>query len=237
MTEGPGEASGEELSFDKAEFASPTAARVCARCQTSVQDEYFEAQASVLCPECASDLGSGGPLLRPFGFGLAAMAVCTLGWFLIIKLTDSEWGLVAIGVGLLIGFAVRHGSLGRGGFKYQALAMALTYASITFSHVPFVIQGLTEAQSESQASEGARPTPKSAPPPASAEPDAPPTSGGFVMAWGIVLLIALVSPFLAGTSGLMGLVIIAIALYEAWKINRRVPISGPFRLGLAPATP
>jgi hypothetical protein len=31
----------------------------------------------------------------------------------------------------------------------------------------------------------------------------------------------------------MGLIIIAIALYEAWKINKRIPIAGPFRLGPA----
>jgi hypothetical protein len=29
----------------------------------------------------------------------------------------------------------------------------------------------------------------------------------------------------------MGWIIIGIALYEAWKLNRRVPITGPFRFG------
>jgi hypothetical protein len=29
----------------------------------------------------------------------------------------------------------------------------------------------------------------------------------------------------------MGWISIGIAFYEAWKINRRLPISGPFRFG------
>ena len=47
--------------------------------------------------------------------------------------------------------------------------------------------------------------------------------------------LAFAAPFLGGTSNIMGILIIGIGLYEAWKINRRVPLSGPFRFG--PATP
>ena len=43
-----------------------------------------------------------------------------------------------------------------------------------------------------------------------------------------VLILAL--PFLGGFANILGLVIIGIGVYEAWKINRRVPlvIAGPF---------
>ena len=47
---------------------------------------------------------------------------------------------------------------------------------------------------------------------------------------GRVVAFALVVPFL-GSTGFMGWIIIGIALYEAWKLNRRVPITGPFRFG------
>jgi len=40
----------------------------------------------------------------------------------------------------------------------------------------------------------------------------------------------LVMPFVGETS-FIGCIIVAIALYEAWKLNRRVPIEGPFRFG------
>jgi hypothetical protein len=44
----------------------------------------------------------------------------------------------------------------------------------------------------------------------------------------VVLILAL--PFLGGFANILGLVIIGIGVYEAWKINRRVPlvIAGPF---------
>jgi hypothetical protein len=46
---------------------------------------------------------------------------------------------------------------------------------------------------------------------------------------------ALVLPFLGGFQNLMGIVIIAIGLYEAWKVNRSTPfsVSGPFMVGEA----
>ena len=53
----------------------------------------------------------------------------------------------------------------------------------------------------------------------------------------IILIVGLALPFLAGFQNIIGLVIIGIGLYEAWKINRRVPlaISGPFHAAFRPA--
>jgi hypothetical protein len=48
--------------------------------------------------------------------------------------------------------------------------------------------------------------------------------------------IALVLPFMGGV-GLLGWIMIGIALYEAWRLNRRVPITGPFQLGGALSVP
>jgi hypothetical protein len=46
-----------------------------------------------------------------------------------------------------------------------------------------------------------------------------------------------VSPFLGGTENVIGWFIIAIGLYQAWKLTRALPIEvlGPFSLG--PARP
>jgi Sec-independent protein secretion pathway component TatC len=57
----------------------------------------------------------------------------------------------------------------------------------------------------------------------------------FVLAILIIFGLAFASPFLAGFENIMGLIIIAIALYEAWKLNKRVPVSGPFRMATAQA--
>ena len=70
--------------------------------------------------------------------------------------------------------------------------------------------------------------------------DPPPQGIGLVLAAGVFLLfvlaIAFAAPFLGGFENIMGIVIIGIALYEAWKINRKVPleVTGPHRVGADP---
>ena len=46
--------------------------------------------------------------------------------------------------------------------------------------------------------------------------------------------IAFASPFLSGASNIIGILIIGIALYEAWKLNKRVPVTGPFQFASEP---
>ena len=43
------------------------------------------------------------------------------------------------------------------------------------------------------------------------------------------LMLAL--PFLSGIENIIGIVIIAIGVYEAWKINKRPAITGPHAVG------
>jgi hypothetical protein len=123
-----------------------------------------------------------------------------------------------------------------GGAKYQALAMALTYVSITASYVPLVMKGAMDAaEKKEQAADAtaADDTANEAPP--AAAPDAkaaPKASGGAVVLFLVVVVgLALAMPFLSGADNFMGWIIIGIALYEAWKINRRLPITGPLRFG------
>jgi hypothetical protein len=51
-----------------------------------------------------------------------------------------------------------------------------------------------------------------------------------------LLAFACAAPFLAGAQNLFGLVIIGIGMYEAWKLNKRVPlvISGPHAIAPRP---
>jgi hypothetical protein len=234
------------MDFDKAEF-SPGGARSCKRCNRLIHDEYFESAGNILCRSCAEEFGAGGggglDFWRALAYGAGAAILGTILWFVIMKALDRELGLVAIAVGLFVGFAVRKGSLGRGGAKYQALAMALTYISITSSYVPFVIQGIAEADDkEDVATQGEEPKE-----PGKVAPDKAPLAANdksdkgdqkehlsvvqlavfVVMVFGL----AFAAPFLAGAKNIIGLLIIGIALYEAWKINRKVPIAGPFRIG------
>ena len=55
------------------------------------------------------------------------------------------------------------------------------------------------------------------------------------MALGALFVFMMVLPFLAGLQNILGLFIIGVALYEAWKITRplRFTIAGPFALAAA----
>jgi hypothetical protein len=236
-TDGGNSEPGVELQFDKAELGA-AAARTCSRCQTTIGEAYFTAGKDVTCAACAQGLGSTGnssDLLRALGYGAGAALVGTLVWLLVMKIFNVELGLIAIMVGLLVGLAVRKGARGRGGPRYQALAMVLTYVSITSSYVPFVLKGIAE-KGDTSAEE------KKTGEAVSAEPVPPvktekASAGALVVAVVFVFVIALAAPFLAGANNIMGLFIIGIALYEAWKINRRIPLQGPFRIGTATGMP
>jgi hypothetical protein len=60
-----------------------------------------------------------------------------------------------------------------------------------------------------------------------------PQFGKVLMALLALLVLAARVPFLAGFSNIIGLVIIGVAVFQAWKLNRRVTlrITGPYRLG------
>jgi hypothetical protein len=209
---GPGASAG--LQFDKVELASPAAARACARCQRLLGDEYFALGAHVICGACADQLGGakgGGAFARALLYGAGAAAAGSIVWYLVERTLHSQWGIVAIAVGLLVGFAVRKGAQGGGGGTYQALAMVLTYLAITGSEALQVIQSMIDWDRQIDLA--------------------------------YVFRRAFTGPFTGGRS-IMGWIIVGIALYEAWKINKGVPISGPFRLARAaapapasPATP
>jgi hypothetical protein len=236
------------LQFDKVDLAAPDEARGCRICKRAIDSggEYFEIAGSIVCQSCATSLSGSkqgrGSLLRAALYGAGAALLGTIGWYAITKISGYQLRLVAIVVGLFVGKAVRKGGGGLGGWRYQALAMVLTYVSITASYVPMLIAEARDSKARRSAAEqaaapGAAETDRG-PAPADASPSrSKPGAGDVVLAFALLFGLAFAAPFLGGASNLMGIIIIGIGLYEAWKINRRVPLSGPFRFGPAAAGP
>ncbi len=203
------------LRFDRAEYdeVAPADFR-CSACGESVWKTYYAVNGQTFCERCKADLemsasrGSGAArFLKAALLGFGAGAVGAGVWYAVRATTGYELGLIAIGVGFIVGAAVRKGSGGRGGWRYQTLAIFLTYFSIVSTYVPDVMSGFREmAEKEQEA---------------------------VVVSIPFVLAIAFAAPFLGGVQNIMGIVIIGIALYEAWKMNRAVPleITGPHRVG------
>jgi hypothetical protein len=251
-----------DLQFDKVEPTAGSAAgpATCGSCQQPLASLYYQANGQPVCERCKAQLeydrmSSSGPanLVRAGAFGfLAAVAGGAL-WYAVRATTGYEIGLIAIVVGVMVGAAVRAGSRRRGGRLYQVLAVALTYFGICVQYVPDIVKAIREmpapdhqaAVATPGAAVPAAPTsaavvpagaaPAVAPAPtvnAAATPATPPSGSEMLLAVAGLLALAMAAPFLGGIQNVIGILIIGFALWEAWKINRHVPlqIEGPFRV-------
>jgi hypothetical protein len=257
------------LQFDTVEYAEDSSqsappAGACRICNQAFGEAYFDVNGAACCERCLSilrayrDQGSAGlRFLKALLFGSFAAAAGAGLYYAIVALTGYEIGLVAIVVGLMVGAAVRAGSQRRGGPGYQALAMALTYLAIVVTYMQMINRELDRhfvqqrkksiatliaklAKPEHAASEqGARDTLQLGL--LKAQTGAPErTLVRNMVVFGLAFIWPFYSIYVAGFSGLIGLLIVAFALYEAWKLCRRQPfeVSGPFAIaGASAASP
>ena len=224
MSEAEQPAADSALSFDRAEFEeAATPELTCAFCQKPLTGQYWQISRRPACAQCLAtvqrEVASSLSMSRFFGalrWGALAAVAGSIGWVVITKVTGYEIGFVAIGIGYIVGKAVRKGARGFGGTRYQVLAILLTYSAIAFASLP----ALFDAVSHPHHSEAAQATQHAVSIPS------------FLWACLVLLAIAFASPFLQGTENFMGWIIIGIGLYEAWKFTRAIPIQilGPFSL-------
>src|SRR5262245_34989657 len=203
-----------ELQFERAEF-DRTSPATCAACQAPLVSSYFLINDKMACEACryrleAPDMGSSpGRFLRAAGAGFGAAVAGALLYYAISALTGYEFGLIAIVVGVAVGKAVRWGSGGRGGWRYQTLAMILTYLAIVSTYIPPLIKAVRLSPDRPTASQPAATTTATAPaaPEAPAADAKPPSLGRAIVA--LLMLAGLISamPFLAGVQNIIGLVI------------------------------
>jgi len=243
MGDDPADRSG-DLSFQKAEFTegAPAQPAECAVCKQPLVGAYYLVGGNPTCERCKTQhefdqasVSSSGRFLRAAVFGVGAAAAGSGLWYAVRVLSGGyEVGLIAILVGLMVGGAVRAGSRRRGGPLYQAMAVVLTYVGICAQYVPDIVEAIRKSPPPAEASAPAAPagSPAPASPPATTAAGAP-SVGNLLLALGLLLAFALAAPFLGGLQSIIGILIIGFALWEAWKMNRRVPIEieGPFRLG------
>jgi hypothetical protein len=112
-------------------------AMICTGCQAVLRDEYFVSNGQPLCAQCAATArnaepaaGGAGRFAKAVLFGLVAAAVGAAVYAGTMILAHAEWALISIAIGWGVGKAVRFASLDRGGWRYQVLAVILTYTSI-----------------------------------------------------------------------------------------------------------
>ena len=262
MSDQPAAATGgDDLQFDRAERTESTAAAAgCTVCKLPISGSYFEINGKVVCPRCRGRLmahwqrGTGsGRFWRALGLGALAAALGAGLYFGIAALTGYELGLVAVVVGLLVGGAVRKGSNGRGGGRYQLLAMFLTYTAIVATDSSLIVR---ELRKESRARADSIPTaadtgagvatagtqlnaPRlTTPSVGSARPKLAAGFRGLGVVLGLLVLLAIAyaAPIAIGIASPVHLLIAGIALYEAWKLNKgaALRVTGPYQAASQP---
>lgn len=126
-----------EIQFDRAEF-SEVPEMACSSCKAPLAVEYFAVNQQTFCGNCADQVrkvigGEGSGVMRfmqAILLGSGAALLGTAVYAAIMIFANSEWALISIALGWFIGAAVRRGSKGRGGWRYQLLAVFLTYTAI-----------------------------------------------------------------------------------------------------------
>ncbi len=144
--------------FERAEYhTDPPAPDKCAYCHRGIGTQYFRVDGHLACTSCAEHAQS---LIAPdshkafsravlFGAG-GAVAGC-LAYSLLVIVTGWTIGYAAIGVGWLVGKAMKTGSRGLGGRRYQITAAVLTYAAVAMSFIPIALHAFATRETGEKA--------------------------------------------------------------------------------------
>jgi len=251
--------------FGTAEYVGVQGGNHCQYCHQPISGTYYRVHDAMACPVCtekvrvelAKDTHTAYMRALLFGIGAAIVGMALYATFVIA----TRWiiGYVALAVGWMVGTAIRKGSGGVGGRRYQITAVALTYAAVSMSAIPIGIyyyvehrhenaqqsqtkSSLAEEQKQLENGQGqpSQSTPDSAAEPTPAEAQAPLTLLGL---FGHLVWLGIASPFLelqesGPTFGwIIGIFILFLGIRIAWRLTAgvKVGIFGPFETS-APTT-
>jgi len=243
--------------FATAEYAA--SGDICKSCKQPIKGTYYRINGVLACESCIAQLQSQIPkdnhaafvkaLL--FGFGAAILGLILYATFEL--LSGITIGYASLAVGWLVGMAMRKGSNGVGGRRYQIAAAALTYAAVSMAAVPIYISQISKEKAarppHAQSSPSSAPssgTDASGSGAAPAANDSASEAGGkpkinVFAALGVLALLGLASPFLELQSpvhGAIGLIILFVGIQFAWRQTAapKIDILGPFQ-SRAPTAP
>jgi hypothetical protein len=222
---------GAGVDFEHADFSGATGGAIgCKLCGLPITQSYFEYGGSVTCAACGGKLThamqskpllASVPLALLWG-GLGGLVGAAI-HFAVIAITGYDLALVAIVVGWLVGAGVRRGAFPHGGIGFQLLAVAGTYVAISLAYSSVLIKEVITNPGRFETAPSASP--------ASADESAPHASPSKAfVALGTVLLFAPAVPVYMGMNSPLVFLIVGFALWEAWRINRRVEVAvnGPY---------
>lgn len=261
----------DSLRFDRALTAGAPAdggsggtSVTCENCSTSISTAYYHIGKHVVCAACRDtvlahlEMPRGWkPFLKAGVYGVGAAIAGAIVYYGVIAITNFEIGIVAILIGYMVGFMVGKGTGGRGGRRFQILAVALTYWSVGLAYTPLAFKGTDGKQSKQTVStDSLRAThpdttrntanvdsslTRSEHAPKNAEPTKNP-GRVLLIGLGALVLMTLALPVLmvigSLPSGFISAIIIAVGLRQAWRMTGAptLTVTGPYKVGGDPAT-
>ena len=242
--------------FGKAEYAPQQTARACALCGRELGADYYRVKNAIACESCAIEAKSAGgsdthsAFVKAVMLGVGAAIIGMICYAAFTITTGIEIGYLSLGVGFLVGKAMKLGSGGMGGRRYQIAAVILTYAAVSLAAIPIAVSQYSKApqqQPPAAPRQSASNDPGDAPTSQADASDNRTTAGhrSVLAIVGSLVFVGLASPFLElqadFVNGAIGLVILFVGIQFAWKLtagSETPSVMGPFanRAG-APAPP
>jgi predicted lipid-binding transport protein (Tim44 family) len=144
--------------FQKAEYAGTRSGDRCKMCGTTLGAAYWRVGTEMACQACAEKAKSELPTDTHsafsrgvlFGIGGAILGLAIYATFTIV--TGIILGYVSLAVGYLVGKAIKMGSSGMSGRRYQIAAAILTYAAVSMAAIPIGISQVVKAERSRHAS-------------------------------------------------------------------------------------
>ncbi len=137
----------------------------CQRCQAEIPEGHQvevrgrgrQAQNALLCANCAAELEremqaetENPNLILAALAGLGAAAIGALVWYGVVVITNYQVGIIAAGIGWLVGIAVVFGSGRKRGPALQAISVIITLMALAVSQYlimrHFAVEYLTEQE-------------------------------------------------------------------------------------------
>jgi len=251
------------LQFDRVETTAPSDVAAapgvtCTVCGKSVGNEYYTANGKPICESCrhvvtqaAATPRSAGPLIKAGIFGLGAAIAGAAIYYAVIAIANLEIGIVAILIGYMVGYMVRKGAGGRGGRRFQILAVILTYWAVGLAYSPLAFKELTKDKKGTSASSDSKSALADSASTTTATPDTASKSNGTakstpesavsgreaLTAIGALVLLVFALPALSVFGslplGLISALIIFIGMRQAWNMTaaHQLQMAGPFKVG------
>lgn len=225
------------------EAGAPPEGVTCRVCGRTLADEYFDVNGQSVCDGCRAELTrlgetprGWGVLARALGFGIGAAILGAIVYYAVIAITEFEIGIVAIAIGYMVGYGIRIGTRGRGGRRFQVMAVVLTYWAVGLAYTPLLFQAVRQRQEPAQTEAG---VPAADGGDATAGPEEINLAIALSMLVGLSFALPVMAILGSMPGGLITAAIIAFGMQQAWGMTAapRLEITGPYEVGPAPPAP